>query len=246
MIQVIQNSFRSVIVQINCAFLLVVLFSQSFYSQEKWQLKVETGLLDELRAAGTTTFFVYVEGDPDLNEAYNVKDWDERGWFVFTKLTENAERTQAPVRVLLEQLKTSRFVNSYKSYWIVNCIEVEGNLNSIKPIAAMEQVRSIENPQENIIADNQVSSIAEEPFIQNYPNPFNPITQIKYSIVKDGLVTLKVYDVLGREINTLVNEEKQAGTYTVQFDAGNLSSGIYFYSITTRDYYQTKKMIVLK
>ena len=81
---------------------------------------------------------------------------------------------------------------------------------------------------------------------QNYPNPFNPITQIKYSIVEDGLVTLKVYDVLGREITTLVNEEKQAGTYTVQFDASDLSSGIYFYSITTGAFYQTKKMILIR
>jgi hypothetical protein len=104
----------------------------------------------------------------------------------------------------------------------------------------------VENLKASVTEDNMISSTVEEPFIQNYPNPFNPITQIKYSIVKDGLVTLKVYDILGREITTLVNEEKQDGTYTVQFDAGNLCSGIYFYSITTRDYNQTKKMILLR
>lgn len=104
----------------------------------------------------------------------------------------------------------------------------------------------VENPKENLSEDNMISATADEPFIQNYPNPFNPITQIKYSIVKDGLVTLKVYDILGREIAELVNEEKQAGTYTVQFDAGNLSSSIYFYSISTRDFSQTKKMILLR
>ena len=81
---------------------------------------------------------------------------------------------------------------------------------------------------------------------QNYPNPFNPVTQIEYSLVKDGLVTLKIFDVLGKEVATLVNEEKQAGTYTVQFNAGNRSSGIYFYQLNTKDFVGTKKMILLK
>ena len=81
---------------------------------------------------------------------------------------------------------------------------------------------------------------------QNYPNPFNPVTQIDYSLVKDGLVTLKIFDVLGKEVTTLVNKEKQAGTYTVLFNAGNISSGIYFYQLKTKDYVDTKKMILLR
>lgn len=86
---------------------------------------------------------------------------------------------------------------------------------------------------------------------QNYPNPFNPITKIRYQVpfAKSGyipLVQLKVYDILGREVSTLVNEEKPAGTYIVNFDASNLSSGIYFYSILADSYHQTKKMILAK
>lgn len=81
---------------------------------------------------------------------------------------------------------------------------------------------------------------------QNFPNPFNPSTQIKYSVVEDGLVTLKVYDVLGREVAVLVNEEKTAGTYTINFNASILSSGVYFYTISARDFHQTKKMILLR
>jgi hypothetical protein len=81
---------------------------------------------------------------------------------------------------------------------------------------------------------------------QNYPNPFNPTTQINYSIVNGGLVTIKVYDILGREVAILVNEEKPAGNYEVMFDAANLSSGIYFYTITANDFHQTKKMILLR
>ena len=81
---------------------------------------------------------------------------------------------------------------------------------------------------------------------QNYPNPFNPKTQIDYELPLNGLVTLKVYDVIGREIATLVNEEKTAGKHQVDFSANNLSSGIYFYTLTSRAYSKTKKMVVIK
>ncbi len=81
---------------------------------------------------------------------------------------------------------------------------------------------------------------------QNYPNPFNPSTNINFSIKNPGLVSLKVYNTLGQEVATLLNEEKAAGTYTFSFDASKLSSGIYFYSITTGNFTATKKMILIK
>jgi hypothetical protein len=81
---------------------------------------------------------------------------------------------------------------------------------------------------------------------QNYPNPFNSITKIRYYVAKNDLVILKVYDVLGREVAVLVNEEKKPGTYEIEFNANNLSSGIYFYQLKTKDYVDTKKMILLK
>jgi hypothetical protein len=81
---------------------------------------------------------------------------------------------------------------------------------------------------------------------QNYPNPFNPATKIKYQITKPGKVKLGVYDMLGREIETLVNEEKNTGVYEVTFEGTKLPSGVYFYRIQTGDFVQTKKMILLK
>ncbi len=87
---------------------------------------------------------------------------------------------------------------------------------------------------------------------QNYPNPFNPSTKIKFTIpvtlseVEGSLVTLKVYDVLGNEVTTLVNEELSAGEYELDFNATNLTSGIYFYRLKSEDFIQTKKMILLK
>ncbi|MFA4924455.1 MAG: T9SS type A sorting domain-containing protein [Ignavibacteriaceae bacterium] len=81
---------------------------------------------------------------------------------------------------------------------------------------------------------------------QNFPNPFNPTTNIEFQIPQSGFVTLKVFDVLGKEVATLVNEEKKAGSYSVNFDASHLSSSIYFYTLKINNFIQTKKMILLR
>ncbi|MFO7524291.1 MAG: T9SS type A sorting domain-containing protein, partial [Ignavibacteriaceae bacterium] len=86
---------------------------------------------------------------------------------------------------------------------------------------------------------------------QNYPNPFNPSTKIEYSIPNAATgqtlsVTLKVYDVIGNEVTTLVDEYKTAGIYEVEFDASQLSSGIYFYKLSAGSFISTKKMILIK
>ena len=81
---------------------------------------------------------------------------------------------------------------------------------------------------------------------QNYPNPFNPITTIKYQIPELNFVTIKVFDVLGSEIATLVNEEEPIGSYQIEFDATILSSGVYFYRIQAGSFVETKKMVLMK
>jgi Secretion system C-terminal sorting domain len=82
--------------------------------------------------------------------------------------------------------------------------------------------------------------------MQNYPNPFNPTTTINYSVPAVSLVTIKVYDLLGREVETLVNDEKNAGNYSTVFNAGKLSSGIYFYQLEAGHSIATKKMVLMK
>jgi tetratricopeptide (TPR) repeat protein len=82
--------------------------------------------------------------------------------------------------------------------------------------------------------------------LQNYPNPFNPRTIINYDLPRDGIVTIKVYDILGRELNTLVNEMKTAGYHKIQFSAADLASGAYFYRMTAGDFVAVKKFVVLK
>lgn len=82
--------------------------------------------------------------------------------------------------------------------------------------------------------------------INNYPNPFNPVTNIKYSLPKAGLVKIKVYDLLGRMVKELVNEFKDEGNYSVVFNGANFASGVYFYKIETPEFVQTKKMLLIK
>jgi len=78
---------------------------------------------------------------------------------------------------------------------------------------------------------------------QNYPNPFNPVTQIKYQVPTASKVTLKVYDILGREVATLVDQVRTAGVYSVSFNGSSLSSGVYFYRMTAGKFNQTKRLI---
>ena len=81
---------------------------------------------------------------------------------------------------------------------------------------------------------------------QNYPNPFNPATKIKFALPKSGFTKIVIYDLLGRETRTLINQEVEAGYHELLFDASNLSGGVYFYKIESGEFQQTKKMIVLK
>ncbi len=82
--------------------------------------------------------------------------------------------------------------------------------------------------------------------LQNFPNPFNPSTEIEYSIPKDGLVTVKVYNILGKEIATLVNKEQSQGSYSINFNASKFASGTYVYRLQSGDYSLIKKMTLLK
>ncbi|MCX6163548.1 MAG: T9SS type A sorting domain-containing protein, partial [Ignavibacteriae bacterium] len=80
----------------------------------------------------------------------------------------------------------------------------------------------------------------------NYPNPFNPVTRINFDIPKQGLVTMKVFDILGREVRTLVNEVKAPGKYSVDFNGTELSSGVYFYRLESNNFTDIKRMILIK
>ena len=92
----------------------------------------------------------------------------------------------------------------------------------------------------------KINGSAKYDLEQNFPNPFNPSTTINYQIPQTGFVTLKVYDILGKEVETLVKEPKNQGRYTVNFNASGLASGIYIYQIRVNDYVSSKQMLLLK
>ncbi len=81
---------------------------------------------------------------------------------------------------------------------------------------------------------------------QNYPNPFNPVTKIKFTLASNEYTTLKVYDIIGKEITTLVNNQMEKGHYEINFDASNLPSGVYFYTLNAGGYKETRKMILMR
>ena len=96
------------------------------------------------------------------------------------------------------------------------------------------------------IPEKEVKNIKDFYLEQNYPNPFNPGTSIQYTVSSRQFITLKVYDMLGREVATLVNEEEPAGNYEVEFDGSNLPSGMYIYKIQAGEFSDAKKMLLLK
>jgi hypothetical protein len=104
--------------------------------------------------------------------------------------------------------------------------------------APISEVTPVIEPPRNVPAGYELS--------QNYPNPFNPTTDIGFRIADVRLVTLKVYNVLGELVKTLVNKVEQPGSYQVQFDGSNLASGVYFYRLSAGSYTKTMKLMLLK
>ena len=97
------------------------------------------------------------------------------------------------------------------------------------------------------ISENTLTGIPDKFSLgQNYPNPFNPSTKIRFDVPNSGNVSLKVYNELGKEVSTLVNSFKNAGSYEINFDASVLSSGIYFYKLQSEGLSSTKKMLLVK
>lgn len=128
----------------------------------------------------------------------------------------------------------------------------------VRPYYSLEQTESVVNFQtaafgrielsrfEDKQTASTLSTVPNEYSITNYPNPFNPTTTINYQLPENGFVTIKVYDMLGKEVATLVNENKSAGYHIVNFDASKLTSGVYVYMIAANNFIQSKKMLLMK
>jgi len=165
--------------------------------------------------------------------------------------------------------KTSTEVNSWgfdiermseKSAWFkIGFVQSSGNSNSVKEYSFIDRISGSGNyfyrlKQIDKDGNYEYSKIVEvnlshpKTFLlsQNYPNPFNPNTIINYDLPVNSSLTLRVFNILGKEIITLVNEEKPAGRYQVTLDGSNLSSGVYYYQLKTETFTDTKKLLLLK
>jgi hypothetical protein len=130
-------------------------------------------------------------------------------------------------------------------YWKVRSKDSVGNVSSYSGIGqfSVNSVTAVDNKKNEVPKEFAVS--------QNYPNPFNPSTVINYALPKTSLVSIKIYDVLGQEVKTLMNFERQAGNYSAQWNGDNnlgqhVSTGIYIYRVTAGQYVKSMKMILLK
>jgi hypothetical protein len=142
--------------------------------------------------------------------------------------------------VQLFGLGSSTSIDSLKINWTNGMTETAYNLAADRIYYAVEGsgIIGIQNISKEIPKSYNLS--------QNYPNPFNPSTKIQFSVPANGFVNLKVFDLTGREVATLVNQNLRAGTYSVDFNGSNLSSGYYFYELRTESFSETKKMVLTK
>ena len=113
------------------------------------------------------------------------------------------------------------------------------HIETIMIMASIDNNGSMDDNSTNILPESYSLS-------QNYRNPFNPTTNIAFTIPKDMIVKIKIYDIAGREVSTLVNELKTAGNHSVAFNGFNLSSGVYFYKIEAGRFVETKRMVLVK
>ena len=147
-------------------------------------------------------------------------------------------------------ITTSGVSTTSTSFNFITSSGAQVTVSATDPIPPLSGTISVEGASWNSNLASSVEQISGLPedysLSQNYPNPFNPSTNIEYSIPSESFVELKVYDVLGNEIVTLVNQEQSAGIYRADFNASNLPSGMYFARITTNEFTQVVKMTLLK
>ena len=138
--------------------------------------------------------------------------------------------------------------NSWNDGYVIDHLQHISNRKNIWYVGLghLYLYRLLEYDEPQVSVDDEIVLMPSYFFEQNYPNPFNPLTKIKYSIQNTECVTIKILDILGNEIETIVNEVKPVGTYEVTWNAANLPSGVYFYRIRAGSFIDTKKMIFLK
>ncbi len=170
----------------------------------------------------------------EVTKAWYMETWTDYLRTLYTTYNADGNCTEAKAERWLD--------NTWQANNAVFTMHYNNNSSSLEVIGKIISVQYISLTDVNNDKKNPTSFLLS----QNYPNPFNPSTTIKYSIPASNVVSLKVYDILGKEVANLVNEYKNSGTYEIEFNAANLSSGTYFYQLKAGEFTQTKKSVLLK
>jgi hypothetical protein len=184
-------------------------------------------------AANDILHSAYIFGDYDPTTIPGIKTEDGSGITKFTDLTENFAQTGTVKTSLIDGLP------------IGSLIWNDGQNTSYQAANAQDRLTKVMQTRTNVTTLN-TGIPSSYSLSQNYPNPFNPTTNIKYSITQQAQVSLKIFDVLGREVETLVNQNQKAGSYAVNFNASKLASGVYIYRIEAGDFVKSMKMMLIK
>jgi YD repeat-containing protein len=200
------------------------------------------------------------------NQSWNLTAQDSFFYDQFGRIIEDRRFDQTGMEFLIYQTKydsLTKGITRYSYYesemdlledarWTYN-YNSDSTLKEILAYENIDDLQELSRKWEYFYAPlSQLTNVGDNNLtlsfylMQNYPNPFNPKTKIQYELLLESQVILKIYDILGREIATLVNEEKPAGGYEAQFDGSGLASGIYFYELEAGNYSSVKKMILLK
>ena len=170
----------------------------------------------------------------------------------------NVSETEAAVDLSIILNKKSSSLTFSKEEETIGMIEAKAeteakftfDINRNAPINKKDTIGFVISSPDGILMMKQIIFNYTPPkefrLEQNFPNPFNPTTTIQYQLPQDAKVSLKVYDILGSEVATLVNEEQEAGYKEVKFNANNIASGMYIYMLQAKNYVSTKKMMVVK
>jgi hypothetical protein len=208
----------------------------------------------EITNYGLKDFDEMIDDDP--NEKYDKKVFTKEDRKIIKETIFNvnitSKRKEESKISFLESRANTGDENSKKELSQMKSLK-EVN-KSYKPADIFEHLQMVNNDIKKVFGNTSETDIKIENTIptefhlsQNYPNPFNPVTKISFDLPEDGNVKLIIYDMLGREVMKLVNNElKTAGRYRVEFNGVNLSSGVYFYRLEVNKFVQTKRMVLIK
>jgi len=203
----------------------------------------EQEVWDSYKSTTTAPTLLFPANNSTINTLTPVIDWDSTVTSIYYRYVISVDSEFTTVIADLNlysssyQIPSGLLQENTNYFWKVRTVN-DGGVGPWSEVSKFDiSITSVED-------EKQIPK--EFSLMQNYPNPFNPSTNIKFRIPDFGFVSLKVYDVLGNEVATLVNEDKTAGSYEVKFDAAGLSSGIYFYKLQAGSLVDSKKMILLR